>query len=84
MTRSQKKAPPLQTEPRPPGVYWFQHSPNHPVELVKLTPDGLVWFIGDWRARPVADLGQRAMWGERIVAPEQTAATQRSARRTGT
>jgi hypothetical protein len=69
MTQSKKEPQLPKTEPRLPGLYWYRKSPKHPLEVVKLAPDGHVWFIGDWRAQPITDLEQ-AVWGERLVAPD--------------
>ncbi len=61
--------------PQSPGIYWYQHrdqekhskASNRP-EPVKLTSDGRILFLGDWRGHVPAELSL-GLWGERIEYP---------------
>lgn len=57
--------------PRAPGFYWYKHRGVNSPEPVKITADGHVLFVGDWRVhRPEVLVG--ALWGDPLVPPERT------------
>jgi hypothetical protein len=60
------------TPPSEPGFYWYCHGTRGklgPPEPVKLGQDGLVTFVGDYRAYVARDLRGSA-WGPRLIPPE--------------
>jgi hypothetical protein len=66
------------TTPQSPGLYWYIHKDakqldeglNTP-EPVKLTSDGRVLFIGDWRGHDPHRL-PLGLWGDRITVASLT------------
>jgi hypothetical protein len=56
-------------EPAKPGLYWYRHTSKHTPEVVKVTSEGCVFFLGDWRARAVTDL-DGVLWGDPVALPE--------------
>jgi hypothetical protein len=56
-------------EPATPGLYWYRQTSKHIPEVVKLTSEGSVFFLGDWRARAVTEL-DGALWGDPVTLPE--------------
>jgi len=63
------------TPPRAPGLYWYRHRDGRKLandanaaEPVKMTSDGKVLFVGDWRAHCVEELEQ-GLWGGHVESP---------------
>jgi hypothetical protein len=56
-------------QPAKAGLYWYRHTAKHTPEVVKVTSEGSVFFLGDWRARPVTEL-DGVLWGDPVTLPE--------------
>ena len=54
--------------PQAPGYYWYRHRGVNSPEPVKMTADGFVLFIGDWRSHRPEKL-VNGLWGDAVVPP---------------
>jgi hypothetical protein len=55
--------------PQQPGFYWYRHRGVNAPEPVKVTADGHVLFIGDWRSHTLLALSG-GLWGEPVLVTE--------------